>query len=71
MRAFFLEIIWEKSKKIFNVSKFVEQIDENRYSVQMSRYKKNKEVDVASILPTLIREKGWERQFDLHTLFSR
>jgi len=53
------------------VSKFVEQIAENRYSVQMSRHKKIKESDVANILPTLIREKGWERQFDLHTLFSR
>jgi predicted nucleic acid-binding Zn ribbon protein len=37
----------------------------------MKRYKKNeKKESLASALPGLIRDKGWEKQLDLYSLFT-
>jgi len=33
--------------------------------------KKKKEKGVAAVLPTLLRERGWEKQLDLHSIFPR
>ena len=33
--------------------------------------KKNKEAVVAAVLPSLMRERGWEKQLDLHSIFPR
>ncbi|MFT5725959.1 MAG: hypothetical protein ACI8PB_000075 [Desulforhopalus sp.] len=31
--------------------------------------KKNSSVNVAALLPSLVRNKGWEKQLDLHSIF--
>ncbi len=36
----------------------------------MSRYSKKKQTNIAGLLPSLIRDKGWEKQFDLHSIFE-
>ncbi|MGI9570435.1 MAG: DUF721 domain-containing protein [Desulfobulbia bacterium] len=33
--------------------------------------KKNKDKGVAAVLPKLMRERGWEKQLDLHSIFPR
>ena len=33
--------------------------------------KKTKDKGVAAVLPTLMRERGWEKQLDLHSIFPR
>lgn len=33
--------------------------------------KKNKDKNIAGVLPTLMRERGWEKQLDLHSIFPR
>jgi len=33
--------------------------------------KKTKAKGVAAVLPTLMRERGWEKQLDLHSIFPR
>ena len=33
--------------------------------------KKNTSVNVADLLPSLVRHKGWEKQLDLHSIFPR
>lgn len=35
----------------------------------MARNKKNSSVNVAALLPNLVRHKGWEKQLDLHSIF--
>jgi hypothetical protein len=33
--------------------------------------KKKKEKIIAGVLPSLVRERGWEKQLDLHSIFPR
>jgi len=33
--------------------------------------KKKKEKVISGVLPTLLRERGWEKQLDLHSIFPR
>ena len=35
----------------------------------MAGVKKNKQITVAGVLPSLLRDNGWERQVDLHSIF--
>lgn len=38
---------------------------------EMVWQKKNKEKIIAGVLPTLMRERGWEKQLDLHSIFPK
>ncbi|KJR99547.1 MAG: hypothetical protein VR65_16370 [Desulfobulbaceae bacterium BRH_c16a] len=35
----------------------------------MAGLKKNKKNDIAGVLPRLLRDNGWEKQIDLHSIF--
>jgi hypothetical protein len=35
----------------------------------MAAVKKNKKYDIAGVLPAILRDNGWERQIDLHSIF--
>ncbi len=41
------------------------------WSFEMDWLKNKKEKVVAGVLPGLMREKGWEKQLDLHSIFPR
>ena len=35
----------------------------------MAGVKKNKKTDIAGLLPSILRDNGWEKQLDLHSIF--
>lgn len=35
----------------------------------MAGVKKNKKNDIAGVLPSILRDNGWEKQLDLHSIF--
>lgn len=37
----------------------------------MVRFTDNKQRVIATVLPDLVRERGWEKQLDLHSVFTR